>query len=46
MTAGALAEAAARLDDPWLADRLVLFESHTGGGPARYEPLHEVALRG
>jgi RNA 2',3'-cyclic 3'-phosphodiesterase len=28
------------------ADRIVLFESHTGGGPARYEALHEAPLRG
>jgi 2'-5' RNA ligase len=27
-------------------DRVVLYESHTGRGPARYEPLHEVALAG
>jgi RNA 2',3'-cyclic 3'-phosphodiesterase len=30
----------------WTADRLVLFESVTGGGPARYEPLLEVPLAG
>lgn len=46
MTAEALIAAARTLDDAWLADRLVLFESHTGGGPARYEPLHEVMLGG
>lgn len=28
----------------WHADRLVLFESHTGAGPARYEPLAEALL--
>ena len=28
----------------WQADRLVLFESHTGAGPARYEPLAEASL--
>jgi 2'-5' RNA ligase len=27
-------------------DRIVLFESITGGGPARYEPLEEVVLGG
>jgi 2'-5' RNA ligase len=28
------------------ADRIVLFESITGGGPARYVPLHEALLGG
>jgi hypothetical protein len=28
-----------------LVDRIGLFESHTGGGPARYEPL-EIATLG
>jgi RNA 2',3'-cyclic 3'-phosphodiesterase len=40
-----LAEAAAGLDLRSAADRLVLFESITGGGPARYEPLESVPLR-
>jgi 2'-5' RNA ligase len=44
MTAAALVEAARSLDETWLADRLVLFESHTGGGPARYEALREATL--
>jgi 2'-5' RNA ligase len=30
---------AEHLDVGWRADELVLFESVTGGGPARYEPL-------
>jgi len=30
----------------WRADRLVLFESITGGGPARYVPLAEARLVG
>jgi 2'-5' RNA ligase len=30
----------------WPADRLVLFESITGGGPARYVPLAEARLGG
>ncbi len=46
MTAGALVDAARSLDEAWTADRLVLFESHTGGGPARYEALREVMLPG
>jgi 2'-5' RNA ligase len=40
-----LAEAAAGLDLRSAADRVVLFESITGRGPARYEPLESVALR-
>lgn len=48
-TAGVLANdlraRAEGLDASWTADRLVLFESITGGGPARYEPLHEAKLR-
>lgn len=38
-TAGILGEETRGLDIRWLVDRLVLFESITGGGPARYEPL-------
>lgn len=30
----------------WTADRLVLFQSHLGRGPARYEPLLEAPLGG
>jgi 2'-5' RNA ligase len=45
-TAAALVEAARGFATDWIADRIVLFESHTGGGPARYEPLREVALTG
>ena len=44
--AAALREAAADLDARFTADRVVLFESHLGHGPARYEPLHEAALGG
>jgi 2'-5' RNA ligase len=40
-----LAEAAAGIHVRSAADRLVLFESITGGGPARYEPLETVPLR-
>jgi 2'-5' RNA ligase len=38
-TARILVDEAGGLDIRWLVDRLVLFESVTGGGPARYEPL-------
>ncbi len=33
-----------RLD--WLADSLVLYKSHAGQGPSRYEALAEAALSG
>lgn len=45
LVAGRLVSAAADFDLRWTADRVVLFESQTGGGPARYLPLHEVLLR-
>ena len=45
-TAHALTVAAERFAAEFTADRLVLFESHTGGGPARYEALLEVPLSG
>jgi 2'-5' RNA ligase len=44
--AAELRERAGTLDAAWTADRLVLFESITGNGPARYLPLHEAPLRG
>lgn len=34
------------LSIPFTADRIVLFRSHLGGGPARYEALHESSLGG
>jgi len=34
------------LSIPFTADRIVLFRSHLGGGPARYEALHEAGLGG
>ncbi len=40
----ALVRASSGLDATWEAAELVLFESHTGHGPARYEPLVEAAL--
>jgi 2'-5' RNA ligase len=42
--AQALRDAASELDVRFRADRLILFRSHLGGGPARYEPLHEAHL--
>ena len=39
-----LAERAKDLAVPFTVDRAVLFESVTGGGPARYVPRHEAAL--
>jgi len=44
--AEALEAAAGSLDVRFTADRLVLFQSLLGGGPARYEPIHESALGG
>jgi RNA 2',3'-cyclic 3'-phosphodiesterase len=46
LVAGRLLAAAADLDLRWTADRIVLFESQTGGGPARYLPLLQVPLGG
>ncbi len=46
MAARVLAEAAAAIDVRFTADRLVLFRSQLGGGPARYEALHEARLGG
>ena len=44
--AHALADAATGLDVRFTVDRVVLFRSLLGGGPARYEPLHEAVLGG
>ena len=41
-----LTERAARFRTRFRADRLVLFESITGRGPARYASVHEAAFRG
>jgi 2'-5' RNA ligase len=41
-----LVEEAEHLNVEWLAEELVLFESVTGGGPARYEPLLRAPLTG
>ena len=41
-----LIEEAQGLSTAWTAEELVLFESLTGGGPARYEPLLRVPLAG
>ena len=42
----ALAAAATALDAAWTVDRIVLFESVLGGGPARYVPLRSAPLDG
>jgi RNA 2',3'-cyclic 3'-phosphodiesterase len=39
-----LIEAAASVRESFRADSLVLFETISGGGPARYEPLHETSI--
>ncbi len=39
-----LVAAAADIDFDFPADRVVLYRSHLGRGPARYEPLHSVSL--
>ena len=39
-----LIEAATAVREPFRAEAVVLFESISGHGPARYEPLHEVRL--
>jgi len=43
--ARALAEAASDREWSFRADRIVLFRSHLGAGPAWYEPLHESPIR-
>ena len=44
--ASALVDLARSLEVSWVADRLTLYESHLGGGPARYETRFEVPLSG
>lgn len=44
--AAALREAAAAWRVAFTADRVVLYRSHLGGGPPRYEPLVEAKLGG
>ena len=44
--AARLIEAARDLELRFTADRIVLFESHTGGGRARYEPVAIASLPG
>lgn len=46
VAAQALEEAADGLDARFTVDRVVLFRSILGDGPARYEPLHEARLGG
>jgi 2'-5' RNA ligase len=42
--AEALQQAATRLDASFTVDRIVLYRSVLGNGPASYEPVHEAAL--
>jgi 2'-5' RNA ligase len=44
--AGRLIEAARGLNLAWRADRLILYKSHLGRGPARYEVVAEAAFEG
>ena len=44
--ARALGEAAAGREWSFVADRIVLYRSHLGSGPAWYEPIHESRLGG
>ncbi|MHB8892493.1 MAG: RNA 2',3'-cyclic phosphodiesterase [Candidatus Limnocylindrales bacterium] len=44
--AAALREAAEGWRTTFTADRVVLYRSHLGGGPPRYEPVHEARLVG
>ena len=46
MAVEALVAAAALLDAAWTVNRIVLFESLLGGGPARYVPLRSAPLDG
>jgi RNA 2',3'-cyclic 3'-phosphodiesterase len=46
LVARTLAQRAATFETSFVADRLVLFESLTGGGPARYVVVHEAPLNG
>jgi 2'-5' RNA ligase len=39
-----LIDAAATFETRFRAERVILFESISGGGPARYEPIHETRL--
>lgn len=45
-TVAALKRAAEGFSTSWQASTITLFESHTGGGRARYEPLFEMPLAG
>ena len=45
-TVATLLRVAEGFSTSWEATAVTLFESHTGGGPARYEPLLQVPLAG
>jgi RNA 2',3'-cyclic 3'-phosphodiesterase len=44
LVARTLEQRAAKFETVFAANRVILFESLTGGGPARYVPIHEAAL--
>jgi RNA 2',3'-cyclic 3'-phosphodiesterase len=44
LVARTLAQRASQFETEFVANRLILFESLTGGGPARYVPVHDAAL--
>ena len=46
LVARTLEQRASQFETTFLATRLVLFESLTGGGPARYVAIHEAPLKG
>jgi 2'-5' RNA ligase len=46
LVARTLAQRAEAFQTAFVADRVVLFESLTGGGPARYGVIHEAPFRG
>jgi 2'-5' RNA ligase len=46
VAARTLRDEAERLEARFVADRVILFRSHLGRGPARYEPIHEAVLTG
>ena len=46
VAARTLRDEAERLEARFVADRVILFRSHLGRGPASYEPIHEAVLTG
>jgi 2'-5' RNA ligase len=46
LVARTLEQRASTFETRFLANRLILFESVTGGGPARYVAIHEATMKG